>query len=109
MPDYQTNDPKGWGGDPKRGAALGRRDRDADDPELLTGRMTLRKVKMCSCCGAYDENGNYWGAAIRGVQPLYWAAYDEGDFDVDMTFRASDRDAAKDHVRKTYPNAKFFN
>ena len=27
-------------------------------------------VPMCSCCGAYDKGGAYWGAPIHGIERL---------------------------------------
>ncbi len=101
MPDYKDNDPKGWCGDPKRGAALGRRAIADGGPE---GKMTLRRVKLDA--GGYDPNGTYFGACIDGVQPLFWYA-DEGG-NVDAVLRAADRKAAKAEVLKKYPNARFY-
>lgn len=52
----------------------------------------------------YDSSGRYWGVGA----PLF-SAYDGdtfGDIYTD-TFRAADRDAAKAHVRKRHPNARF--
>jgi len=103
MPDYTKHDPKGWCGDPSRGAAMGRPSVHEAEP---TGKMTLRLVKMCSCCGAYDENGTYFGAAGRGVDPLYWYA-DEGG-NVDDVLRAASRDDAKTKVLEKYPAARFY-
>lgn len=104
-PSYQTHDPKGWGGDPSRGAALGRPTVADGEPE---GKMTLRRVRMCSCCGAYDENGTYFGTVDyrHGVYPLYWYA-DEGG-NVDGVLRARSRDEAKRQVLEKYPNARFY-
>ena len=49
-PDYSKNDPKGWHGDPSRGAALGR-STIHDEPTDYAGSVTLRKVKL-------DSQGN---------------------------------------------------
>lgn len=103
MPSYQTWDPKGWCGDPERGAALGRPSICDGEPE---GKMTLRLVRMCSCCGAYDENGTYFGAVDRWTSPLYWYA-DEGG-NVDDVLRAPNRDTAKTQVLAKYPKARFY-
>jgi hypothetical protein len=97
MPDYSTHDPRGWCGDPSRGAALGRYAIEKGQPE---GKMTLRKVRM-SACGAYDSNGTYFGIGA----PIYWYA-DEGG-NVDGVFRAEDRDDAKRQVLERYPTARF--
>ena len=63
-------------------------------------KVTLQRIRLDS--GGYDPQGAYWGVG----QPLYWAATDDGQ--LDSTFRAYDRDAAKEHVRKTIPGARFY-
>ncbi len=63
-------------------------------------KVTLQRVRLDS--GGYDHCGAYWGVG----QPLYWAATDDGQ--LDNTFRASDRDAAKAHVRQVIPGARFY-
>jgi hypothetical protein len=98
MPDYKTHDPRGWCGDPSRGAALGRPTVADGEPE---GKMTLRRVRM-SADGAYDSNGTYFGCG----EPLYWYA-DEGG-NVDAVLRARSREDAKRQVREIYPTAKFY-
>lgn len=99
MPNYKTNDPKGWCGDPKRGAALGRPTiHDADTEEGV--KLTLRRVRLDS--GGYDSNGTYFGSGT----PLYWYADEAGT--VDAMVRGSTREAAKKEIRQTYPNARFY-
>lgn len=100
MPDYKTLDPKGWGGDPSRGAALGRATVAELDREA-TVTLHLRKVRMN---GDYDSNGTYFGF-VRGTS-IYWCADTCGD--VDFVVRATDRDDAKDKVLERYPNARFY-
>ena len=97
-PDYKTNDPRGWCGDPSRGAALGRPTIHADNPESITGRLYLRKVRLDS--GGYDTNGTYFGHGAS----LYWVANAEGT--VDFMLRARNRKAARFVVLARYPNAK---
>lgn len=97
MPSYKTNDPRGWCGDPRRGAAMGR---VAIENGPLEGKMTLRRVRLCS--GGYDSNGTYFGIG----QPLYWYADKGGN--VDAVIRASNREAAKAIVIGRYPTAKFY-
>jgi len=98
MPNYSDRDPKGWCGDPRRGAALGRTDWRQGEPE---GKLTLRHIRLDN--GGYDNLGTYWGVGER----LYWCADDGGN--VDFNFRARDRESAKEYVRETYyPNARFF-
>lgn len=104
MPDYSTHDPKGWGGDPRRGAALGRPTVQKGDEAAFTGKLYLRRIRLDS--GGYDPNGTYFGLG----QPLYWCA-DDGtseNHSIDFMLRAADRDEAKAAVRARYPNARFF-
>ncbi|MFA4971496.1 MAG: hypothetical protein WC683_02705 [bacterium] len=98
-PSYKTHDPKGWCGDPKRGAAMGRG--TWEGPPTFSGKITLRKVRM-SADGAYDENGTYFGFGT----PIYWFAND--DCTIDGTLRAKSREDARNQVLAMYPKAKFF-
>jgi len=111
-PSYKTNDPRGWCGDPRRGAALGRTskhrvrkpnengyDQPQPDPSF-TGKLVLRQVRLDS--GGYDVNGTYYGQDV----PLWWYADDEGT--IDVVIRAKDRELAKAKVRELYPNARFW-
>lgn len=97
--DYKKNDPKGWCGDPKRGAALGR-------PSIMNaskdfdGRLALRRVRLCS--GGYDPNGTYFGHG----EPLYWYASEDGA--IDAMERGLNREAAKEKIRVFYPKARFY-
>ena len=100
MPSYSTNDPKGWCGDPARGAALGRATiHEAEPDEDL--KLVLRRVRLDS--GGYDPNGTYFGIGA----PLYWYANEEGS--VDAVVRAQCRNEAKKKVRAHYPKARFYN
>ena len=96
-PDYGTNDPRGWCGDPSRGAALGRPTVHDGAP---LGKMTLRHVRLNG--GGYDRNGTYFGLGA----PLYWYA-DEGG-NVDAMLRASCREVAKAKIRSLFPNVRFY-
>lgn len=97
-PNYATRDPKGWCGNPSRGAALGRSDLRGD-PDF-DGRLYLRRVYLDS--GGYDDLGTYWGLG----EPLYWYASNDGS--IDAVIRAPSRAAAKRQVMEDYPNAKFW-
>ena len=96
-PSYSTNDPRGWCGDPRRGAAMGRDSVHAPD---YAGKLYLRKVQLDQ--GGYDPNGTYFGTG----SPLYWCASADGD--VDFMLRAASRNGAKAEVRSRYPQATFF-
>ena len=97
MADYRTNDPRGWCGDIRRGAALGR---DSYKGKYSDGRLVLREVRLDN--GGYDRLGTYWGHGER----LYWCASEDGD--IDYCFRAVDRAEAKKKVLADYPAAKFY-
>lgn len=97
-PSYLTNDPKGWGGNPRRGAALGRRTHLG---EYDGSRLTLRRVYLNS--GGYDKNGTYFG---HGGEPLFWCASEDGA--IDFCLRALSRELAKKEVREQIPGAKFY-
>lgn len=105
LPKYETNDPKGWCGDPSRGAALGRGPaiRPAD-PIGFSGKVVLRRIRLF---GDYDSLGTYWGG---GGSPLYWYAANDADGEtiLEGELRASDRADAKEQVRAKYPNARFY-
>jgi hypothetical protein len=101
-PSYQTRDPKGWGGDPKRGAALGRvpLHLPREERKPYDGKLYLHRVRLNS--GGYDVNGTYFGTG----DPLYWCA--DADGRIDFVLRARSRGDAKEAVRETYPKARFF-
>ena len=99
MPDYKDNDPRGFGGDPKRGAALGRQNIDAPGGHTFRARMTLQRVPIDS--GGYDPLGTYYG----GGHNLYWLASKDGK--VDVTFRATDDHRALEKAKELYPKAKL--
>lgn len=100
MIDYSQNDRRGWCGDPKRGAAMGResshlRGDDAKQPV----KLYLRRIRLS---GDYDRNGTYFGAG----KPLYWVC--SADQTIDYMVRAEDREDARWHVLQQYPNARFY-
>ncbi len=97
-PDYKMHDPKGWCGDPRRGAAMGRGAWHAENQDAPV-KLYLRHISLNS---DYDSNGTYFG----GGEPLYWYADAEGE--IDCMLRASGREHAKVIIRETYPKATFF-
>lgn len=99
MPSYKDNAPKGWGGDPKRGAALGRPTIKGETS--YNGKLTLKRTYLNS--GGYDRNGTYFGIGA----PLYWYASEDGS--IDGMLRAQSRATAKSEIRKEYPEARFYN
>jgi hypothetical protein len=101
-PDYKDNDPRGWCGDPSRGAALGRADVHAID-RAASVKLYLRRVELDG--GGYDRNGTYFGSG-PGCLPLYW--YADGEGQIDATTRAHNRDDAKRRIAERYPHARFY-
>lgn len=98
--DYQTNDPRGWGGNPRRGAALGR-PTIIDIPDRTTP-VLLRLSQVRLNAGGYDCNGTYFGVG----SPLFWCRDNNGD--VDFVVRGHSRDHAKADVRSHLPEARFY-
>lgn len=96
-PKYETNDPKGWRGDPQRGAALGRASKH--NTKDFEGKMYLREVALDH--QGYDRLGTYWGAGPK----LFWYASTDGT--IDAVTRAKDRDEACDAVLRHYPKARL--
>lgn len=101
MPDYSRNDPKGWCGDPARGAALGRT-AILGIPKVMAVKLTLQRIQLDG--GGYDRNGTYFGTG----SPLYWYAADDEAGEVDAVVRANGREDAKRIIRDQYPNARFY-
>lgn len=95
-PHYKDNASKGWGGDPRRGAAVGRTT-VLGDPGYA-GSLLFRRVRLDS--GGYDVNGTYFGAG----NPLYWYASNDGT--IDGVLRAQSRTEARMRVLAMYPKAR---
>ena len=93
MLTYSTNDPRGWCGDPSRGAALGR----CTFKGTPKGSITIRESPLDR--GGYDRNGTYFGQG----QALYWVASEDGE--VDYMIRGRDRSDALSQVIGDYPKA----
>ncbi|PZR89762.1 MAG: hypothetical protein DI537_20375 [Stutzerimonas stutzeri] len=74
--------------------------KSAGERAAYSPKVTLQRIRLDS--GGFDPCGAYWGIG----SPLYWAATDDGA--LDSTFRAYDRDAAKEHVRTIIPAARFY-
>jgi len=135
---YQGIQPdRGYMGDRRRGASLGRvnvRPNGGDWTEEGK-RFHVRRVRLDS--GGYDSGGAYWGIGaplyhfesedgaasgfVRIGRPEITAAFqarggvrigEPGYSDFYAKFpnwhRDGAREAAKDHVRETYPAARFF-
>lgn len=83
----------------KYGADMGRREQHADNK---AEPIKLRLARVPLDAGGYDSGGAYWGVG----QPLY-CAWDE-ETELQIFFRASNREAAKRVARETYPNARLY-
>lgn len=57
--------------------------------------------------GDYDAGGAYWGGGVIGDH-IWWAKGDCGDIEVQVFVRAKKREQAKNLIRATLPNAKFY-
>jgi len=103
-PNYQKYDPRGWCGDPQRGAALGR-PTIIEVEKKFAGRVYLSRIKLIDF--DYDVNGTYFGG---GPPPLYWCALHDAEEgkDIDFMLRAETREDAKRQVLKLLPNVRFF-
>jgi hypothetical protein len=97
---YQTNDPRGWGGDPSRGAALGRATIQ-DEPIGYEGKLAVDQVEMDPDDEAYDINGTYWGLG----NPLWWIHNEDGT--IDYVIRARNVEAAGAEALGRYPRASL--
>jgi len=97
--DYTVHDPKGWCGDPRRGAALGRPSYEADDPATWEGKLYVSESRLDS--GGYDENGTYFGHG----DALFWVR--SADYEIDYMIRAPNRVMAVKLVMIEYPKASF--
>lgn len=96
-PNYERNDPKGWCGDPQRGAALGRRPIREYNPATFAGTLWVKRVELDP--QGYDRVGTYWGDG----QPIFWVA--DEDNQVEFTFREKDMQHALKHAAAQAPIA----
>lgn len=87
LPDYEKHDPKGWCGDPSRGAALGRGTyiQEGVDKQPLY-------VQAVETYGGYDRNGTYFGHG----DTLFWFA--TAGCEVDFVMRAAPGQPLQDLV-----------
>jgi hypothetical protein len=90
----------GHGPDCKRvclGAYMGRPDMLPDD-QLAPIKLHLRRVPFVDSC--YDQGGAYWGCPAN-----LWCAWSGA---VEVYVRADSRQAAKEMVGGSLPNARFY-
>lgn len=99
MPMTPLPPDRGWCGDPKRGAAMGRASINPNDDKPR--KFYLRRERIDS--QGYDSGGSYWGIG----SPLY--RYESEDGEASGYLRAKNRESAKAGVRITHADAIFFN
>ncbi len=107
----------------KYGAPMGRATEGVSgfETELFVGKLRIQRMRMT--CGDYDAGGAYWGGSYRYDEPCMWIVDGVWDFDtcslvpvprdyqgepIRLYIRALSRDAAKQQVRATFPNARFY-
>jgi hypothetical protein len=87
----------------KYGAPMGRPGWNQEDRE--SPKIRLQRIRLDSGgydSGGYDSGGAYWGHG----QPIWWA-WSDGD-ELNITLRASSREAVKVKVREEIPGARFY-
>ena len=94
MSDYSDNDPKGWCGDPSRGAALGRPTIKGEP----VGKITIRRSPLDR--QGYDRNGTYFGLG----DPLFWITDEDGE--VDYVTRGHFAEMLAESLRKLHPGTE---
>jgi hypothetical protein len=98
MSSYTDNDPRGFCGDPKRGAALGRPSIHFTFSDGTPEFESLSVIRKQLDDGGYDENGTYFGIG----DPLFWVSSEGGE--VDYMIRAHNLNDARAQVRGRYPS-----
>jgi len=73
-PKYSKNNPRGWCGDPRRGAALGRPTIRNHDSSYV-GTIHISHVRLDA--DGYDPYGTYFGIGGK----MYWISSDDGGLD----------------------------
>lgn len=96
------------------GAPLGRRDRRAAD---CAAPIKFYLVRLDFVDGDYDQGGAYWGRspahghvyrAVSAEDVLLAYDYPPNIDQAELYVRGKTRTEAKNAVKETYPNAKFF-
>jgi len=91
--------PAYYGGDPKRGAALGRTSWGLNDGPTRE-MVSLRRIHISA--DGYDSGNAYWGTP----DDLWRAATQDGERE--LFFRADTREEAKAYVANLWPGARFY-
>ena len=83
------------------GSSMGRGS-DWPERDAEPRRVKVWKIRINS--QGYDDGGAYWGIG----SPLYCCEFEDDEFVRTQYVRARHRDAAKEIVRQTIPNARFY-
>lgn len=94
---YSRNDPKGWGGDPSRGAALGRKEVTKGDSFNFDGTLTLVQVTLND--DGYDFLGTYHGVG----ETLWWYIGGPGFYE---GYHRGSYDGAASMLKARFPKAR---
>ena len=86
------------------GADMGRRNVLPDDTDAPI-KLHMQRLKWVD--GDYDAGGAYWGNGRNG-ENIYWAHGEDAENQVELFVRASSRSGAKQLIRVTLPNARFY-
>lgn len=97
--NYKKHDPKGWMGDPSRGAAMGRPHICALKPDY-SGYIYVREVVLDD--GGYDCLGTYFG----GGEQLWWCVVNGENNYLDMVWRGDAETVARS-LKGSFPNAQI--
>lgn len=97
-PDYKKNDPKGWCGNRRYGAAMGRPTIKGE--RTYAGRLYVRRIRLND--GGYDANGTYFGHG----DPLWWVV--SPDYTIDRVYREKNRLELVEQLAADYPWARFY-
>jgi hypothetical protein len=96
---FKKNAPKGYCGDPVRGAAMGRA--DINPTAEPAGPLTVCFVERYD--GGYDVCGTYWGCSSD--HGLYFAYGDDAEGnDIEMLFWAKGDVSARKYMLNMYPD-----
>jgi hypothetical protein len=96
---YNVRDPRGWCGDPARGAALGRVS-IRSLPIDYTGIISVFPIKLYD--GDYDGNGTYFGFVPE--RPLWWIHAKKGELELDTVLRGPPAEVVA-HIYAYHPRA----
>lgn len=92
-------------GSSKRGAQMGRVNQL---PNNIKAPVKLRLTRLRWVSGDYDQFGAYWGGGSNDYVFCAWGQWGIPFKDVFVFVRATDREDAKEKVKLSLPNAKFY-